>query len=160
MPPLTDILFGSAADGSGMGSGDASGAMVKKVRPVAAGSGVTKMVLDGAVVPPPSGYTLTAGLIDPSVFGMDVPSGVGSVSPATYSGSTIRQISSDTVASIVFLVLSGVQIQSFFTTFDFDGTILLSASANSFFISGGHSFWRWNGVAPISSIGSYSVDIT
>jgi len=101
-------------------------------------------------------WTLTADSISGGdIFGMNFA--LGSISPTTYSGSTIQLLANQVSTSKLWIQIQGVHAQSFFTSITVNGTTLTSASATTF-TNGTNSYWEWTGQAGvIPSIGSYTV---
>ena len=170
--PLTDILFSGAADPLGAtgapGSGGVGpGASLRPASPMLVRTPTAAEIAAGVpyasvsaeyVEPAGSGdFTLTAVGLDPGVFGMNDGPVSGSISPSSYNGQTVTALYVDTGAiENVTLKIVGSLAQGFFTTLTLNGTAMLSASAVSFFVSGGKTWWRWTVLNPFSSAGSYA----
>ena len=91
-------------------------------------------------------YSVTVGNFNNQVYGWAIAGilngNVGSISPSTLKGVTIRALFNNVSNGTVSLNLSGVESQPFFTSMRWGAITLTSASA-TFSTSGGNSNWQW-----------------
>lgn len=87
----------------------------------------------------------------------------GSVSPTTFGGQDITLMGTEYdgmgVVTGTGLWLTGTLSQSFFTTFNLNGTPLLSSAATYSTAIPGFTSWTWTGVAVLSVAGTYTYSI-
>lgn len=95
-----------------------------------------------------SRYTVTIGNSGNN-YGYNDGTPIGSISPASYRGVTVRVVSNDISANTFTVTLNDVQVQSFFTGIEIqktDGTTQLyyTAAAASFVSGPLTTAWQWN----------------
>lgn len=96
-------------------------------------------------------FTLVAGSAATS-FGF--AAGIGSITPTTYKGIAINEVSVDTSASELTVNITGTLAQNFFTSINLNGSNFASSAAS--FSTPGNSIWLWGTSTPISAIGTYT----
>lgn len=118
---------------------------------------------------PPMVFTLTAGLVDSTVFGFDksyfVFSSVGSISPSALNGQNFSHLYTEAVSGFYLeLTLEGLLDQDFFSTLTLNGVTVNSAAATYSQAPASAPYpdrttWRWTGEHPLPSVGVYAGEI-
>lgn len=111
-------------------------------------------------------YILTAGYHDGlptlEIYGYDPANGIGSITPTTFNGSTIRFLSASNLISFALqettIAINGIADQSFFTSITLNGNTYLSSAA-SYTQGALFASWTWSGLA-VDQVGAYPLTIT
>lgn len=103
-------------------------------------------------------FTLNAGTNASQSVGYIVPSTVGSLVPSTWSGAAVNEVRCGTDTSFIHTQLSvlGSFNQGYYKRLGIGVTTLYCASASTYGVIGGVTYWQWSGAAPMMTVGIYT----
>lgn len=104
--------------------------------------------LDTQYVPPPTvtSYTMYAYWSGDSFYsGYHRTSGVGTLTPTTYKGLTIEQITTTTADGMLRIGILGLPPQDFFKYMTISGFADVTSATATFWTTGDQSVWDWYG---------------